>query len=142
MSAIRKLNVDTDRCIGCQACTSVCPADLISFSEDDSDRIFAFAETCSEACTRCVDVCSETAIKLIPAKKASKKFFTAKFPLAHCAECETPYATEMMVAKLRISIPALLVPKSMDWLRTCLTCRQKGEANNVSERALKGRSFS
>ena len=142
MSAIRKLNVDTDRCIGCQACTSVCPADLISFSEEDSDRIFAFAETCSEDCTRCADVCSETAIKLAPAAKASKTFFTAKFPLAHCADCETPYATEKMVAKLSVSIPALLVPEGMDWLKTCLSCRQKGEAKNVSERALTGRSFS
>ena len=142
MTAIRKLNVDTDRCIGCQACTNVCPADLIRFSEDESDRVFTFAETCSEDCTRCADACSETAIKLAPVTKASKKFFTAKFPLAHCANCETPYATEMMVAKLRFSIPALLVPEGVDWLKTCLSCRQKEEANNVSERALKVRSFS
>ena len=142
MSAIRKLNVDSDRCIGCQACTSACPADLIHFIDDDSDRVFTFAETCSEDCTRCVDACSETAVKLNSAKKASKKFFTAKFPLAHCADCETPYATEKMVAKLSASIPALLVPEGMDWLKRCPSCRQKEEANNVSERALAGRPFS
>ena len=141
MSAIRKLNVDPGTCIGCQACINVCPADLISFSEDDIHRVFTFAETCSEDCTRCVDACSETAIKLAPAKKASKKFFTAKFTMAHCADCERPFATEKMVAKLRVSIPALLVPEGMDWLKTCLTCRQKGEAHNVSARALSGRAF-
>ena len=141
MSAIRKLMVDPDKCVGCQACTNVCPAALIRFSDDDSDRVFTFAETCSEDCTRCADACSETAINLAPAKKASQKFFTAKFPLAYCADCETPYATEKMVAKLSVSIPTLLVPEGMDWLKTCLTCRQKREANNVSERALKGRSF-
>jgi hypothetical protein len=79
---------------------------------------------------------------LAPANKAGKTFFTAKFPLAYCADCQTPYATEKMVAKLSVSITTLLVPEGMDWLRTCLTCRQKREANNVSERALKGRSFS
>ena len=142
MSATRKLNVDPDRCIGCQACTNVCPADLIRFSEDDSHRVFTFAQTCSEDCTRCVDACSETAIKLAPAAKARKTFFKATFPLAHCADCETPYATEKMVAKLRFSIPALLVPSGVDWLKTCPSCRQKWEANNVSERALTGRSFS
>ncbi len=142
MSAIRKLNVDPDSCIGCQACTSVCPAALISFRDDNTDRIFTFAETCSEDCSRCADACSENAITLSPAKKASQNFYTAKFPLTHCAVCEAPYATEKMVAKLRISIPALLIPKGTDWLKKCLACRQKEEAKNISDPGLKRRSFS
>lgn len=142
MSAIRKLNINLNTCIGCQACPNVCPAALISFSDDKTDRIFKFAETCSEDCTRCVDACSETAITLSSTKKASKKFFTAKFPLAYCAHCGTPYATEKMVNKLRSSIPALLVPEGMDWLNTCLACRQKAEAKNISMRELMQRSFS
>lgn len=142
MSAIRKLNVNPDSCIGCQACTSVCPAALINFSDNKTDRIFTFAETCSEDCSRCEDACSENAITLSPTKKAGKNFFTAKFALAHCAYCETPYATEKMVAKLRISIPALLVPEGMDWLKVCLACRQKGEAKSISDQGLKRRSFS
>ncbi|MGD2184852.1 MAG: 4Fe-4S binding protein [Desulfobacterales bacterium] len=142
MSAIRKLKVDPETCIGCQACTSVCPTALIGFSDDDNDRVFTFTETCSEDCTRCADACSEKAITLAPAKKASKKLFKAKFPLAHCASCGTPYATEKMVAKLKVSIPSLLVPEGMDWLNICPACRQKGEAQNISERGLEGRSFS
>lgn len=142
MSTIRKIKVDPDKCVGCQACTNVCPAALIRFSDDDSDRVFTFAETCSEVCTRCADACSEKAITLAPAKKASEKFFTAKFPLAHCASCEMPYTTQKMVAKLRVSIPALLIPEGKDWLNICLACRQKGAAENISERGLKGRSFS
>ena len=142
MSAIRKLNVNPDSCIGCQACASVCPAALISFSDDNTDRIFRFAETCAEDCRRCADACSEKAITLSPTQKASQNFFTTKLPLAPCVYCEAPFATERMVAKLRISIPALLVPDDMDWLKVCLACRQKGEARSISDQGLKRRSFS
>jgi ferredoxin len=138
MSALRKLVVDLNMCIGCQACTNICPAALIRFSDDGADRIFKFAETCSEDCTRCADACSETAITLSPATRASKKFFTVAFPLARCTNCDTPYTTEKMANKLKSSIPTLLVPEGIDWINTCLDCRQKTEAKNISARGLKG----
>ena len=141
MSAVRRLDIDLDACIGCQACTNVRPEALISFNDEESNRVFKFAETCAEDCTHCADACSEKAITLSPAKKASKKSLTAKFPLARCVECGMTYATEKMMAKLKISVPPLLVPDGMNWLSTCPTCRQKKEAVNISTRELMSRSF-
>ena len=56
MSALQRLNIDLKACIGCQACTNVCPAALIGFNDEGTNRVFKFAETCTEDCTRCVDV--------------------------------------------------------------------------------------
>jgi hydrogenase-4 component H len=136
MSVVRKLEVDIDKCIGCQACTNVCPANLISFSDDKTDRTFQFAFTCAEDCTRCTDGCSETAVRLLHADKAIEGTFSAKFPLACCNDCGKPYATEKMIKKLRISIPSLLVPDSQDWLNTCPVCRQTAEAKNITSQKM------
>ena len=142
MSAIRKLNIDLNACIGCQACTNVCPVALIGFNDDETDRIFKFAETCTEDCTLCADACSEKAITLSPWKNASKKSITEKFRLARCTECGMPHATEKMIDKLKVSIPALLIPDGMNWLSVCPACRQKNEAENISSRKLISRAFS
>ena len=142
MSAVQRLDIDLNACIGCQACTNACPEALIGFYDDKTDRILEFAETCSEDCTLCADACSEKAITLSAAKSASQKSLKAKFPLARCAECGMPYTTEKIVAKLKISVPAILVPDDMNWLSACPACRQKKEAEHISTRELMSRSFS
>ena len=136
MSVIRKLDVNTDKCIGCQACTHVCPEKHISFRDDETERTLQFAQTCAQDCTRCADACSEMAITLLPADKALEGVFSAKFPLFHCAGCKMAFATEKMVQKLHTSIPAFLVPDDGDWLNTCPACRRTAEAKQAAGRGL------
>ena len=139
MSAVRKLEVDTEKCIGCQACTNVCPAKLISFSDGEVERTLQFTLTCAEDCTKCEDACSEKALTLAQVDKAIEGTYSIKFPLACCADCGTPYATKQMMNKLHTSIPALLVPDDQDWLNTCPVCRQTAEAKNIASRGLMSR---
>jgi formate hydrogenlyase subunit 6/NADH:ubiquinone oxidoreductase subunit I len=141
MGAVRKIKVDTNACIGCQACTHICPADLISFRDDDKERTLNFPQTCAEDCTRCADACSEKAITLVTMEQPVDGLFAAKFPLKRCAHCGTSYATEPMVKKLTASIPALLVSGVQDWLTTCLECRRVTEAKQLAGRGLISRSF-
>ena len=114
MNAARKIEVDSESCIGCQACTHICPADLITFSDSDGERILKFAVTCAENCTRCADACSESAIRLEPTDSSIAEFFTVQFSLIPCADCGNYYATAKMVDKLHTLVPSLLIPTDTD----------------------------
>ena len=140
MGATRKIEVDTSACIGCQACTHVCPANLISFRDGDKERTLLFAQTCAEDCTRCSEACPEKAITLVTTKQTVDGLNTAKFPLKQCTLCGTFYATEPMVKKLAASIPALLISGEQNWLTMCLECRRAVEAKQVFGRGLIMRS--
>ena len=133
MSVLKGLELDQDKCIGCQACTHVCPAGLIRFTDSQTERTIRFARICAEDCHRCADVCSEKAISLPTVAKAVEGFFTAGFPLMQCAGCGSAFATQKMIKKLRASIPALLVLEDRDWISICLCCRQENEAQNIAE---------
>ena len=139
MSAIQKLDVDIDKCIGCQACTHVCPQKCISFGDNATDRTLQFAQTCAQDCTKCADACSENAITLLPMDQTIEGTFSAKFPLWRCTGCKMGFTTEKMVQKLQTSIPALLVPDDRDWLNTCPLCRRTTEAKQVAGRRLMSR---
>jgi len=141
MRAARKIEVDTNVCIGCQACTHICPVNLISFRDDEKERVLQFPQTCEEDCSRCADACSEKAIKLVKTDQAFEGIYAVKFPLKQCTHCGTSYATEPMVKKLAASIPALLVSDQRDWLTMCLECRRAAEAKQLSGRALMSRPF-
>ena len=106
MSAVQKLDIDMEKCIGCQACTNVCPAKRITFTDKKAERVLQFAMTCGEECTKCADACSEAAITLLPADQAIEDTFSARFPLARCTDCGSPGATEKMMAKLNAAIPS------------------------------------
>jgi len=141
MEAARKIEVDTNACIGCQACTHVCPANLISFRDDDQERAVHIPQTCTEDCTRCADACSEKAITLVTTEQVVDGLFTVKIPLQRCVHCGASYATEPMVKKLTVSIPALLVNGEQNWLTMCLECRRAAEAKHLSDRTLMSRPF-
>ena len=136
MSVLRELKLDQDKCIGCQACSHVCPAGLIRIDDIQTERRIQFTKTCREDCHRCVEACSEKAIFLSTVSKTVEGYFTAGFPLMQCADCGSAFATQKMAYKLRASIPDLLVTQYRDWLSICLCCRQKKEAQKIFEQGM------
>ncbi len=136
MSAIRKLNFDNKKCIGCQACMNACPEAYITFADHESTRAFQFAETCAEDCNRCEEACSENAISLAPAAEASEGFQKAEFPLLQCTGCGVFHATEKMVDKTRTSLAAILGEEACSWTAMCPACRQASEAFGAAQQHL------
>lgn len=55
------INVDSEKCINCGACYSLCPVDAISFGEN---RLVVFDEEKCISCGLCVDTCPTRALKI------------------------------------------------------------------------------
>ena len=134
------VDLDIDKCIGCWACTHVCPADLITFADRDQQRTLRFARVCQEEdgdCTRCADVCPEEAITLTPATEMMPEgaYLTATFDLLDCQQCGAPCTTARIVDKLLGVIPPEFQTDATDisWVRLCPHCRQLTEGKRVAK---------
>ncbi len=136
-----QLIVDLDKCIGCWACTNVCPANLITFADKDRQRTLRFARTCSEDCIRCAEVCPEEAITLTPAPvgqvsiPAEGEYLTATFDLLRCQQCGDPFTTGRMIDKLLAVIPREFQNDAaeLSWVRLCPNCRRLTEGEKVAK---------
>lgn len=60
----RPIKVDSEECIECGACFSLCPVNAITFSEDFSIN-FNLEKCLGSACRLCVDACPARAIKAV-----------------------------------------------------------------------------
>ena len=131
-----QLVVDLGKCIGCWACTHACPADLITFADQDRQRVLRFARTCSEDCIRCAEVCPEEAITLTPTEIALEgEYLTTTFDLLHCQQCSAPFTTERIVDRLLAVVPQEFQADAADlsWIRLCPDCRQLTEGEKVAK---------
>lgn len=133
----RQLSVATEKCIGCWACTHVCPADLITFADENHRRKLRFARICREEdCTLCADVCPEKAITLTSAEEAREEaYLTATFDLIGCQQCGAPFTTARIVAKLVDSVPEEVQTDAaeLSWVRLCPDCRQLIEGERLAK---------
>lgn len=131
----RSLVLDRDKCIGCEACTNVCPAGLITLADEGPQRTLRLATECKEACTRCADACSERAIALTPAPRAraAQKYQTAAFDLLPCQGCGAFFTSRRLAEKLLVAVPKELgaTRKELGWLGLCPGCRQISEAGEL-----------
>lgn len=58
------IEVDTDKCISCGSCVSLCPVEAITV-EEDSSIVFDKAKCVGSTCSACVDACPVKAIKSV-----------------------------------------------------------------------------
>lgn len=132
MRHVRKISLDSDKCIGCQACTHACPEALFRLSDAGGQRVIEWPNTCTKDCAICADACFEGAIELESATAESQEILRAMFPLKRCQACGRPYATQKMMSKLDRLIPDLIKGDDDGWLARCIDCRQTGEAVRIS----------
>ena len=123
--------LDMEKCIGCGACASACPARLIALQDGGGYRTMDFALARCTYCARCRDVCPQQAIIM------SEQFETAtisladlhitiKLKLVHCRECGAVVETRRSIDKIRAELPGQLGVQAgeVDWLDLCLHCKR------------------
>jgi ferredoxin len=134
----RRLRVDATRCIGCRACTTVCPAGLITLTDSDHRRMVRYVALCAEDCDRCATACPTQAIHLESAAAPAGEGTILHFALAACEHCRAPLAPVEMLDHLRAAIPAQMQTdaEGQDWLTLCPGCRQQLEAEGMARETL------
>ena len=150
----RVLVLDAEKCIGCRACTTVCPEKLISFSEENDTRSISFPANCSKDCELCALACPEKAISFIFPDGAEKsrtnqksqvppESLTLDFELAPCQNCGTPFATGKELEKVKeiISEKVPLPPSGSFWTGLCPGCRQAVFREKQAETLIQARRF-
>lgn len=130
----RQLQVSTERCIGCRACATTCPADLITLADGDYRRTVRFVAVCAEECDRCVAACPTQAISLVSGVAPEGKGMVLGFPLVACEDCGRPLAPVEMLAHLSGVIPEQLQAdaEGQAWLALCPACRRQGEVRQMA----------
>lgn len=68
VSLPKLIEVDTDKCINCGSCVSLCPVEAITIDNQDFSVIFHKEKCVGSTCSACVDACPVRAIKSIKQK--------------------------------------------------------------------------
>ena len=134
----RRLRIDAALCIGCRACTTVCPAGLITLTDSDHRRMVRFSAACAEDCDLCPAACPTQAIRLEPQGALEGEGTVLVFALTACGGCGAPLAPVEMLDHLRAAVPAQVQTdaEGQDWLELCPDCRQQFEAQRMARETL------
>jgi len=137
----RQLLVDRGKCIGCLACSSVCPAGLIALTDVDRQRTIRFAAACAEDCDLCVPACPTEAIALHPATGAVEPTVVT-FDLGVCPRCQETTTPRPVVDRVRAAVMAGIgAPESdLAWLDLCPACRRVLEVEDLAREPLMRRA--
>lgn len=95
-----RIEVDSDKCTLCMACTSVCPATALH-AGNETPRLSFIEENCVQ-CGLCQSACPEQAIQLRPQFQTDRKQRCATVILNEespflCVSCQKPFATKSLI---------------------------------------------
>jgi ferredoxin len=108
----------------------VCPAGLITLTDQAARRTVRFAAVCAEDCALCVPACPEGAITLTPGAPGAET--TVGFDLLLCDACHTPFLTAPILVKLRAGLATAIGPTDPSWLTLCPACRQAKQGQEMA----------
>lgn len=143
-SALKKMMVSDKKCIGCGACTNVCPAYCISISDNKKYRVLEINIANCIYCGLCGEVCPEKVITLIPGNELpsyNKDYLhhELRIKLKRCEHCREVIGTKKGVMKIikELFSQCGINPRELEWVNLCPACKRKFQSHNLIIQHLK-----
>ena len=125
------VHLDTERCMGCGACSNACPARLITVRDEGDFRTVEFNLRRCTYCARCRDVCPQKALTLsqqfeTATPSPSDLLISVSLRLVVCRECGVVIGTERFMHRVQhiLAEQLELPPEEINWLDLCPDCRR------------------
>jgi len=133
------IKVDPGRCMGCLACSNVCPSQNIVRTDTGEARTIHW-KRCKEECDLCVEFCPAKALTLVPYDELAPEP-EISFELVECRFCGSHYATLPMLMRVESSLPSGLQKdaRGLEWIWICPQCRRDIEAENAAAQVVRER---
>lgn len=130
-----KHEFDSDKCIGCGACSQICSSDAIDILEDNGKRIVKINYGHCSFCGLCQDECPTQALKLtreyhLLTDNRQTANVTNEVNMHDCSECGTHYIPEKQIEwalkRINEKIPAYgeFLSRLRESMDTCVNCRK------------------
>ena len=135
------IKVDVSKCLGCFACSNICPNQFITREEIGGKRRTIRWSKCKEECDICVEFCPAKALTLIPYDLQALEVIEVSFDLIPCQVCNKGFATDELLKRIRETIPVGLQADSSgrSWVGICPVCRREMEAETASRQIVQMR---
>jgi ferredoxin len=135
------IQVDANKCLGCFACSNVCPNQFITREELEGEKRTIRWSKCKEECDICVEFCPAKALSLVPYDELTPEVCEISFDLVPCEVCGKGFATEPLLKRIRETIPADIQKDSSgrSWVGICPFCRRELEAETASQEIVRTR---
>lgn len=133
------IKVDSGKCLGCQACSNVCPSQNIVLLQSADSRTIHW-KRCKEECDLCVEFCPAKALTLVPYDELVPEP-EISFELLACGTCGSRYATLPMLLRVEASLPPGLQKDAdgLKWIWVCPQCRRDIEAEKAAGQVVRER---
>ena len=132
----KKMMIYDNKCIGCGACATVCPALAITVLENSKHRIIDINTANCIYCGLCVEACPEEAITSVsgnelPSLNKDNLHHELRIKLKRCEHCRKPVGTKKGVLKTVKDLFSKrgINTKELEWLNLCSSCRRKFQSS-------------
>lgn len=142
-AAPKKMMLHDKKCIGCGACSIVCPAFAITISENRKHRMIHIHTASCIYCGLCVEACPEGAITLtsgneLPSFNKDMLHHELKIKIKRCEQCRKLVGTQKGILKTAkdIFFKRGVNTKEMEWINLCSSCRRKFQGHALIRQSI------